>query len=188
MSKFEKFLLIFLVSTIGLLGFYGFNQSFIYFGYFDKYDTVFGVVVASLISYLLFRYQFFVWLPKNKEVKYKKKLVASIFVVFIYCPLFSFFYAHKALNSGVGLLLTHLYGIAKPDKEVLMTVKYSKSVRTWCTKYLVSEEFNNGIFNELKLCIEANEFSSITTRARVRLSVKESKFGLYVSTWRIDGV
>ncbi|MEH6597527.1 MAG: hypothetical protein V7736_18505 [Colwellia polaris] len=185
MLKFDKFALYLMIPLVIILFIVGMGHDFR--PNRNPFLSLLGIVSAAIISIYCFRYQFFVWLPKNKIKRYSIKWTINVFITLSVIPLLALFFGNIAFSSGVGKILTSLTGTQLEPTIVGAEVVYVTNSRTWCHKYLESEALGGGTIG-IKFCIDDDVYNHISNSVELKLISKQSNYGYLVEEWSVIGL
>lgn len=181
-TKFDKGFLLFIAIPIGLLFCFSLTHDFIPTFWWEKVSIYTAVVLGFLFSITVFRYQFKVWLPKEKIKKYSFKWFLNLFLVFFAAPVMGTLASFLALSIGVGKVENTLFGEPANYKIYNSTVNKVSNSRAWCHLYLEPIEFNDR-HSSYKFCIEDMELSSLVKSVNVRIKERVSSLGRKAIDW-----
>ncbi|ACV28000.1 TonB family protein [Kangiella koreensis DSM 16069] len=183
-KKFDKWILFPIAVPVGILFCFSLTHNFIPVFWWEKVSFYIAIVLGFLISITVFRYQFKVWLPRNKIKKYSFKWCLNIFLVFFAAPLMGTLASFHALSVGIGKVENALFGEPETYKIYNSTVNEVSNSRAWCHLYLEPIEFNDR-YSSYKFCIEDMELSSLVNSVNVKIKERVSSLGRKAIDWEL---
>jgi len=186
-SKFDKWILFSIAIPVGLLFCYSLSHDFVPSQWWAKLSFCLSIILGALLTITVYRYQYRVWIPKNKIKKYSFKWILNIFLVYFGAPLMGTLASFCALSVGVGKVENQLFSEAETASIYQSTIYKSTNSRSWCNQYLEPKAYSSRMMN-YKFCIENVKISPIVKSVNIRVSESVSNLGRRAESWELVDV